>query len=162
MDDDGPFGHEITDDEDVDPLLPPLLVAVDGEPAQPVRPVRVLMPRAETARDVLPEGLTRLGYDVDVLPVYRTVTAVPAAEDLAAVSEGAVDAVTFTSASTVNNFCDAVGELSDRAPLVVSIGPVTSESARGRGLHVGVEADPHTIDGLVAALLGALAAPTGR
>jgi len=40
VDDEGPFGHEITDDEDVDPLLPPLLVAVDGEPAQPVRPVQ--------------------------------------------------------------------------------------------------------------------------
>ncbi len=123
---------------------------------------RVLMPRAEIARDALPAGLERLGYDVDVLPVYRTVTATPDEDDLATLRSGGVDAVTFTSASTVNNFCDALGELPDPAPLVVSIGPVTSDAARARGLTVDVEAGPHTIDGLVAAVLGALGAPGGR
>ncbi|MBK5289743.1 MAG: uroporphyrinogen-III C-methyltransferase [Acidimicrobiia bacterium] len=123
---------------------------------------RVLLPRAETARDVLPEGLQRLGYDVDVLPIYRTVTAIPNAAKFEVVHSGAVDAVTFTSASTVNNFCDAVGSLPEPAPLVVSIGPITSAAARERGLTVGVEADPHSIDGLVAALLSALGAPVDR
>jgi uroporphyrinogen III methyltransferase/synthase len=120
---------------------------------------RVVLARAEQARDVLPEGLERLGYAVDVLGVYRTVTAAPDPGDLERVRTGAVDAVTFTSSSTVTNFCDLVGPLPDPAPTVVSIGPVTSETARARGLSVGTEADPHTIDGLVAALLATLVPP---
>ena len=87
---------------------------------------RVLLARAEVARDVLPEGSPARGYAVDVLAVYRTVTAAPDAADLARVRAGEVDAVTFTSSSTVTNFCDAVGALPDPQPLVVSIGPVTS------------------------------------
>ena len=73
-------------------------------------------------------------------------------------ARGAVDAITFTSSSTVDNFCAAVGgSLPDPQPRVVSIGPVTSATARERGLRVDVEADPHTIDGLVEALVRLLA-----
>jgi uroporphyrinogen III methyltransferase/synthase len=118
---------------------------------------RVLLARAERARDVLPEGLAERGYEVDVLAVYRTVQANPHPEDLGRVRDGRVDAITFTSSSTVTNFCDVVGGLPDPQPLVVSIGPVTSATARERGLRVDAEADPHTIDGLVAALLDAVA-----
>jgi uroporphyrinogen III methyltransferase/synthase len=117
---------------------------------------RVVLARADQARDVLPDGLERLGYAVAVLPVYRTVTAAPDVEELARVRDGAVDAVTFTSSSTVTNFCDLVGPLPDPAPAVVSIGPVTTDTARARGLTVTAEADPHTIDGLVAAVLATL------
>jgi uroporphyrinogen-III synthase len=113
----------------------------------------LLLARAEQARDVLPEGLAARGYEVDVLPVYRTVRADPEPRHLAQVREGRVDAITFTSSSTVTNFCDVAGPLPDPQPLVVSIGPVTSATARDRGLRVDAEADPHTIDGLVAALL---------
>jgi uroporphyrinogen III methyltransferase/synthase len=116
---------------------------------------RVVLARAEQARDVLPEGLERLGYAVDVLPVYRTVSADPDPGHLARVREGAVDAVTFTSSSTVTNFCDVVGDVPE-GPVVVSIGPVTSQTARERGLTVDVEADPHTIDGLVEGLVSRL------
>ena len=73
------------------------------------------------------------------------------------VQQGAVDAITFTSSSTVENFCDAVGAIPDPQPLVASIGPVTSATAKERGLRVDVEATEHTIDGLVAALLDRLA-----
>ena len=72
--------------------------------------------------------------------------------------DGRVDAITFTSSSTVSGFCDLVGPLADPQPCVVSIGPVTSRSAVERGLRVDFEADPHSIDGLVDALLGALRA----
>jgi uroporphyrinogen III methyltransferase/synthase len=113
---------------------------------------RVLVARAETARDVLPNGLTERGYAVDVLPMYRTVTAAPAPDALARVRAGDFDAVTFTSSSTVTNFCDVVGPLVEQ-PAVVSIGPVTSTTAIERGLPVTIEADPHTIDGVVTALL---------
>jgi uroporphyrinogen III methyltransferase/synthase len=117
---------------------------------------RVLLPRAETARDVLPAGLAERGYEVDVLPVYRTVAAAPDEGDLARARAGAVDAVTFTSSSTVNNFVDAVGAFEGEQPLVVSIGPITSQTARDRGLRVDAEAQPHTIDGLVDAIVAAL------
>jgi uroporphyrinogen-III synthase len=131
---------------------------LDAFPAPTRQGERVLLARAEAARDVLPDGLAAQGYAVDVLAVYRTVTAAPDPDALARIRAGGVDALTFTSSSTVTNFCDVVGAPPDPQPLVVSIGPVTSDTARGRGLRVDVEADPHTLDGLVIALVGALTA----
>jgi uroporphyrinogen III methyltransferase/synthase len=118
---------------------------------------QVLIARAQSARDVLPQGLTAGGYAVAVLGVYRTVPVEPDPADLARVRGGEVDAVTFTSSSTVTNFCDVVGPVSP-AVRVVSIGPVTSETARERGLTVHAEADPHTIEGLVDAICAILGA----
>ena len=68
---------------------------------------------------------------------------------MARVVEGRFDAVTFTSSSTVDNFCAQIDPRPDPFPMVVSIGPVTSATAVERGLRVDAEADPHTIDGLV-------------
>ena len=93
------------------------------------------------------------GYSVDVLQVYRTVRADPDPAALEAVRAGTVDAITFTSSSTVDNFCDLVGKVPEPQPVVVSIGPVTSSTARSRGLRVDAEATEHTIDGLVEGLL---------
>ncbi len=118
---------------------------------------RVLLARAEKARDVLPDGLADRGYPVDVLAVYRTVPTAPDPGDLERVRAGKVDAVTFTASSTVTGFCDLVGGLPDPQPLVISIGPITSRTARDRGLRVDAEADPHTIDGVVAAVLAEVA-----
>ena len=123
----------------------------------PERPgSRVLLARAASARDVLPEGLAERGYEVDVLAVYRTVPVAPDPDDVARVRAGEVDALTFTSSSTVKNFCAAVGPVEASDMSVISIGPVTSEAARALGLRVDAEADPHTIDGLVAAVLETL------
>ena len=73
-------------------------------------PGRVLLARAEAARDVLPEGLAAKGYDVEVLAVYRTEPAPPDPDDARPrCAPAAVDAITFTSSSTVDNFCAAVG-----------------------------------------------------
>src|SRR4029453_15528357 len=96
-----------------------------------------ILPRAEHARDVLPAGLSERGYAVDVLPVYRTVTATPDGEVLERVRRGEVDALTFTSSSTVTNLCDLLGDLPAPQPVVASIGPVTSKTALERGLRVG-------------------------
>jgi uroporphyrinogen III methyltransferase / synthase len=137
-------------------VVPDRFVAEALLNAVPAGTGRVLIARAEAARDLLPEGLTEKGYDVEVLPVYRAVPVTPDPEDVARVRAGDIDALTFTSSSTVTNFCDAVEALPDPQPLVVSIGPVTSATAIERGLRVDVEADPHTIDGLVEALLSAL------
>ena len=73
------------------------------------------------------------------------------------VAGGQVDAITFTSSSTVTNLCDLLGAVPDPQPIVVSIGPVTSETAAAsEASRVDAEADPHTIDGLVDALVSAL------
>ncbi|MXW57720.1 MAG: uroporphyrinogen-III C-methyltransferase [Acidimicrobiia bacterium] len=112
-------------------------------------PGRVLIPRAETARDVLPEGLVAAGWDVDVVPAYRTVS--PAPDPAAAALLADAEVITFTSSSTVTNFVDTYGV--DAVPKVVAtIGPVTSATARSRGLEVTVEATEHTVDGLITAL----------
>jgi uroporphyrinogen III methyltransferase/synthase len=137
-------------------LVPERFVAESLLDAFPAGPGRVVLARAETARDVLPEGLVAKGFSVEVLAVYRTEAAQPdpAARTRLLGTGPAVDAITFTSSSTVDNFCDALaGGLPEPQPKVVSIGPVTSATARARGLHVDVEADPHTIDGVVEAVV---------
>jgi uroporphyrinogen III methyltransferase / synthase len=137
-------------------LVPERFVAeslLDAFPPPVADGERVLLARAERARDVLPAGLSERGYEVDVLAVYRTVSAQTDPDTVDRVRRGGVDALTFTSSSTVTNFCDLLGAIPDPQPLVASIGPVTSKTAKERGLRVDVEAAEHTIDGLVDAVL---------
>ncbi|MFZ4583660.1 MAG: uroporphyrinogen-III C-methyltransferase [Acidimicrobiia bacterium] len=142
-------------------LVPPRFVAESLVEAFPEGAGRVLIARAQVARDVLPDGLAAKGWNVEVLDVYRTVVAAPDPGAVDQVRAGDVDAVTFTSSSTVQNFHAVVGALPADGPTVASIGPITSDTARSLGYRVDVEADPHTIDGLVQAVLDRLAsAPT--
>jgi uroporphyrinogen-III synthase len=101
-------------------------------------------------------GLTAAGWEVRVVEAYRTEPAVPSADALA--RAGSADAITFTSASTVTGHL-AAGGRAVLPPVVASIGPVTSAAARAAGIDVTVEAAPHTIDGLVDALVTVLARP---
>jgi len=121
---------------------------------------RVLIPSAEDARDALATGLKEHGAVVDVVPVYRTVRADTDLTELAAeLVGGEVDAVTFTASSTVRAFVDLVGRraaTSGRFAAVV-IGPVTGRTARELGLADVIEAEPHTVTGLVDALVRRLA-----
>jgi uroporphyrinogen III methyltransferase/synthase len=114
--------------------------------------VRILIARAEEARDLLPKQLGALGAIVDLAFAYRTVAETgdrtEARSRLAA--EGA-DMITFTSSSTVENFL-ALNLPWPRGMEVASIGPITSQTARARGLSVGVEAARHDIPGLVQAI----------
>ena len=113
---------------------------------------RVLVARAAEARDVLPDALGARGADVHVVTLYETV-AEELGEEEAEAAAGA-DYVTFTSSSTVRFFLQALdGRPFPERARVVSIGPVTSESARELGLEVHAEASRHDIDGLVEALL---------
>jgi len=113
---------------------------------------RVLLARARDARDVLVDALRERGAQTDVLELYETV-----AEPLDAVTREAAmaaDYVTFTSSSTVSRFIDALdGEQLSVTTRLVSIGPITSETLRARGLEPNVEATRHDIEGLVQALL---------
>jgi len=111
---------------------------------------RVLIARAAEARDVLPEALEERGAVVDVVALYDTV-AEPLTDDQRDAASRA-DYLTFTSSSTVRNFIETAGGVSDGAR-VVSIGPVTSATAKELGLTVHVEAKQHDIDGLVQALV---------
>lgn len=122
----------------------------------PARP-RVLLARALVARDVVPDALRAAGCEVDVVAAYETRPAAPAdvAGLVQALEAGAIWAVTFTSPSTVESFCGALG--AGAAALlsgvtVASIGPVTSARARDLGLRVDVEATEHSQAGLVQAL----------
>lgn len=116
---------------------------------------RALLPRADIASPVLTEVLRQQGYEpVDVV-AYRTVAPdrLPP-EVLADLAAGRIDLLAFGSSSTVRNFV-ALTAPDQRRGLVVSIGPVTSATCLELGLQVDVEADPHDLDGLVAALVHA-------
>ncbi len=112
---------------------------------------RVLVARAADARDVIPEHLEGRGAEVDVVALYETVREEPGAEAIEAAQ--AADYVTFTSSSTVRNLTEALGERFPANARIVSIGPITSEAVVEAGRKVNIEADPHDIDGLIAALL---------
>jgi uroporphyrinogen III methyltransferase/synthase len=125
---------------------------------------RVLIARAARAREVLPDALRKAGHQVDVVTAYETLPAPP--EAFAALGSdlegGVVDAVTFTSSSTVSALCDGLGpraaELLGRTR-VASIGPVTTDTARDRGLRVDVTAAEYTVHGLVRALVESYESP---
>src|SRR3984893_10357086 len=117
-----------------------------------VENLRILLARAEKARDMLPKQLSSLGAIVDEGFAYRTV---PETRDITGarrrlLDEGA-DLITFASSSTVENFL-ALGLAWPKGMQVASIGPVTSKTARDHGLKVDVEARRHDIEGLVEAI----------
>ena len=123
--------------------------------------VRVLVPRAEIARDALPALLANRGAMVEILPVYQAVCPIDAGQALTKLfnAEGA-DVVTFTSSSTVANFVRAFPE--DALPAVLGdaevacMGPVTADTARKLGLRVDIVAREYTTHGLAQAIVEAV------
>jgi len=113
---------------------------------------RILLPRGAGGRAVLPEGLRVLGAEVAEVEAYRTVPETERAGELRELlGAGALDALVFTSPSTVDSFVRSVGPDPGRA-LVAAIGPVTARAAAAWGLAVHVCAEEHTVEGLVEAL----------
>jgi len=110
---------------------------------------RVLVARAAEGRDVLIDALRDRGSHVDVLALYETVPE-PLDDATRAAAEGA-DYILFTSGSSARFFAAAGGSLD--GPRLVSIGPATSAELRAHDLEPDLEADPHTPDGLVDAVL---------
>src|SRR6266487_432056 len=117
-----------------------------------VENLRVLLVRAEKARDVLPKGLSTLGAIVDEAFAYRTV---PETRDTNGarrqIAKDGADLITFTSSSTVENFLGLKLPW-PKGMQVASIGPITSKTVRDQGLKVDVEARRHDINGLVQAI----------
>jgi len=117
-----------------------------------IRGSRVLLPRAKEARDVIPEGLAKMGATVDVAATYRTVRSDrEAAEMLSFLAQDKVDAITFTSPSTVAHFLGIMGPDFHLPPKVriACIGPVTEAAARKAGLPVDILQERYTIPELV-------------
>ena len=120
--------------------------------ADDLRGRRILLPRADIARAVLPEQLRARGAEVVEVAAYTTVQDGADAERVRGLLQrGQVDVVTFTASSTVRNFVDLVGADVGGAR-VASIGPITSGTARELGLAVDLEAEEYTIPGLARAI----------
>ncbi len=124
-----------------------------------LRGKKVLIPRAEVAREILPDQLRQMGAEVDVIPVYRTV--IPPA-DLSRLREeidaGRVDVVTFTSSSTVRNFVEMIGgvEVARRLAakaVIACIGPITAKTVTDYGLSVKIVAEENTVPALTKAIV---------
>jgi uroporphyrinogen-III synthase len=123
---------------------------------------RVLTARADIAPAGLEDALARKGWSPTRVDAYRTVFARSLPRDARnALRRGDIDAVTFTSASTVEGFVRARGPEAiarpTRPPKTVAIGPVTAAAGRRAGLRPAAVARPHTLEGLVEALERALA-----
>lgn len=131
-----------------------------GGPSRPGRALaglNVLIPRAQVAREALPDLLRDAGAGVDVVPAYKTVLpGLDVQERLReALGKGRVDAITFTSSSTVRNLVAMLG--ADAHALLegrdlFSIGPVTSEAMGEAGLTPAAQAEEYTAPGLVEAI----------
>lgn len=118
---------------------------------------RILFPRADRARDIIPHALERMGAHVDSPVAYRNILPeklLP--EALFALEKRSVDCITFTSSSTVQNLAEMLGRdlLVDmlKGVAVASIGPVTSRTCREIGLKVDIEPPCSTLPELVAAI----------
>jgi uroporphyrinogen III methyltransferase/synthase len=124
-----------------------------------IRGSRILIPRAEVAREILPEQLRELGATVDVIPVYRTIApTVDVASLTQQLHDGRVAAVTFTSSSTVRNFVELLGGRDAVIPLVARvvvacIGPITASTAKEYGLTVTVMPEENTVPALADAIV---------
>lgn len=112
---------------------------------------RILLPRADIAREALAVQLRARGAIVDEIAAYRTLPAAPDPLALAEFKRG-VDVITFTSSSTVRNFVMLAGRETGSA-LIACIGPITANTARELGLTVDVMATEYTMNGLIAALV---------
>ena len=118
---------------------------------------RILFPRADKARDIIPRELKRMGAHVDSPVAYRNIfpKRLPP-ETLFALEKRSVDCITFTSSSTVQNLAAMLGEemMLDmlKGVVVASIGPITSKSCRDLGLKVDIEPESYTLDALTEAL----------
>jgi uroporphyrinogen III methyltransferase / synthase len=116
--------------------------------------LRILFPRAEKARESLPEGLIKRGAVVDIVTVYRTVKAAQPIDVRQILTQNQIDCIVFTSESTIRYLPDALdGDLSllQHIPVAV-IGPITRKAAESYGLQPSIEPERATIPDLVEAI----------
>jgi len=160
----GPATADALRDRGISPDLVPseyrAEAIVEALGRESLKGVRILLPRAAEAREILPEELEKMGARVDVVTAYRTVRPdrdTSRVRDM--LEKGDIDMVTFTSSSTVTNFMGmfpgeeaSVREWMGRAE-AACIGPITAETARKNGLQVRVVPEAYTIESLTAAIM---------
>jgi uroporphyrinogen III methyltransferase/synthase len=131
---------------------------LDGFEKMVIQGKRILLARVKKARDVLPRGLRRLGAEVDVVEAYRTLKPRGGSGKLRKIlAGGKVDVVTFTSSSTVNHFVELLEKEKWKRLLkdvtIACIGPVTTRTAEGLGMKVGIQPKEYTIPALTDAIV---------
>jgi uroporphyrinogen III methyltransferase/synthase len=122
-----------------------------------VRGKQILLARAKKARDILPEGLRRMGARVNVVEAYRTVKPRGGAVKLKRLLEKKeVDVITFTSSSTFSHFVDLLKKEDLKKLLkgrvMACIGPVTARTVKDSGLKVHIQPKEYTIPALTRAI----------
>jgi uroporphyrinogen III methyltransferase/synthase len=130
---------------------------LDGFKKRLIKEQRILLARAQKARDILPHGLKKMGAKVDVVEVYRTIRPKQGAKRLKQIlTDGKIDVITFTSSSTVNHFFELLKKEDLKKILkgivIACIGPVTAETAKERGLKVQIQPEQYTIPALTQAI----------
>jgi uroporphyrinogen III methyltransferase/synthase len=118
---------------------------------------RILLARAKEARDILPEGLRKMGAKVDVVEAYRTVKPKGGSKRLKELlMKAKVDAITFTSSSTVNHFAELLKKEDLRNLLsgivIACIGPITARTAKNWKMRVQIQPKEYTIPALTQAI----------
>ena len=122
-----------------------------------VRGKWILLPRAEIARQELPEAISKAGGIAHEIIVYKTLPAEVDTNGLDALKSG-MDIITFTSASTVENFVALTRQYKldpldlPKNPVFACIGPVTEQAAREAGFQKIITAKEYTTDGLLEAI----------
>ena len=119
---------------------------------------RVLLVRAEAAREVLPEALREAGCELTIAEAYRNIVPPRSVRQLQRLfEESPPDAITFTSSSTAQNLAELLQQAEVRVPaetVLVSIGPITSHTMREVGLTPTVQAKDATVATLVETIRG--------
>jgi uroporphyrinogen III methyltransferase/synthase len=117
--------------------------------------LKVLIPRAKEAREILPDELRKMGAQVDVVDAYITIMPEKKVDTIYRMLEaGEINMITFTSSSTVTNFMGMFGNNADQVKEwlkhvdIASIGPITSKTALNLGLKVTIEPADYTIEAL--------------
>ena len=122
-----------------------------------VKGKRILLARVKEARDVLPQGLRKMGAEVDVVAAYQTVKPKGGSRRLKKLlRDGGIDAITFTSSSTVNHFAELLKKEDLKKLLngiaIACIGPITAQTAKKLGMKVHIQPKEYTIPALVQAI----------
>lgn len=115
----------------------------------PLHKGKVLLPRSAQARDVLPEGLKAMGWQVQDIDIYKVIKPRVSQETLNRAQDA--DVITFTSPSCVDNYLE-LSKLKQITASIVCIGPVTAEHVKNKGLELAAVAKDHSVDGLVEAV----------
>ena len=122
--------------------------------------LRILLPRAAEAREILPEELKKMGAHVDVVEAYKTILPDTGTGRIRAMLEkGEINMITFTSSSTVTNFMAMFGNEVNNVTKwlekvdIACIGPITEKTAKENGLKVGIIPSEYTIEALTNSIL---------